>query len=80
MSEAEEVLRQAKWALDRDRRARAVRDFYTCGTCGSRTLIIGSTYDAAHELYVWVLRCGNNHLLVPVQSNVYTINFGEEQE
>ncbi|MCW2767576.1 MAG: hypothetical protein JWO11_3535 [Nocardioides sp.] len=50
----------------------------TCGTCGSHTLIIGSTWDATHGLYVWVIRCPNGHLLVPIPSNVYTINFGGE--
>lgn len=50
----------------------------TCGTCGSRTLIISSTWDAAHSLYVWVLSCPNGHPLVPIPSNVYTINFAEE--
>jgi hypothetical protein len=54
-------------------------DFGTCGTCGSRTLEIGSTWDADHGLYVWIIRCPNGHVLVPIPSNVYTINFGEEQ-
>lgn len=51
----------------------------TCGTCGSHTLIIGSTWDATHGLYVWVIRCPNGHPLVPIPSNVYTINFGTEE-
>ena len=53
-------------------------DFYTCGTCGSRTLTIGSTWDAAHGLYVWILRCDDGHTLVPVPANVWTIDFGDQ--
>lgn len=50
-------------------------DFYTCGTCGSRTLVIESTYDINAERYVWIISCGEGHQLVPIPANIYTIDF-----
>lgn len=45
---------------------------YECGTCGSNTMEIGSTYVAEHEQYEWYVTCGKGHRLVPTGSSVYT--------
>lgn len=38
---------------------------YECGTCGSREVILGSVFDKVPRRYIWDIRCGTGHRLIP---------------
>lgn len=57
---------------------------YTCGTCGSRTLIIRGVYTESGLVHgpgpftAFEISCGGGHRLVPVPSQELVITFPEE--
>lgn len=44
-----------------------------CYTCGNTTIKVWATYSEQFCSYIWVVECGNGHVLMPIPGNVYTI-------
>jgi hypothetical protein len=51
-----------------------------CGTCGSNTLRLWSTFSPEAGRCIWVAQCGGGHLLVPTLSSVYVFTFPDSFE
>lgn len=46
---------------------------YECGTCGSRSLHIWSTWSPEHKQYEWRIECFNHHVYQPTGTQVIDI-------
>jgi hypothetical protein len=49
---------------------------FCCPKCGSVVLVLGTKPDLLRDGYLWVVRCGEGHLVTPVESDELRIEFG----
>lgn len=52
----------------------------SCGFCGSNMIQLWAVHSPEAGRNIWVVQCGNGHVLVPIPSAVFTFAFPDAFE